>query len=151
MAAVQLRSVELSESGTRSGSCWVCQHLTSWSTTTLQWLLTFYEMEHPLPPLSCLNMRMLKLDIIAPCASNTRVYASTLRIDSVNFCTVDFSDVVCHWSNYAPCVLSHTLDLRCMMFILCVPEVHTDLQQKEKKHVEEVQDAKRVDQEGHRF
>ena len=56
------------------------------------------------------------------CPSNACVQA-TLGVGSGKFRTVDFGGAFFSWSYCVPCVLSDTLVLRCMMFMLCVKEV----------------------------
>ena len=47
-----------------------------------------------------------------------------LGVGSVNFCTLYFGGVLCNWSDCVPRVLPRILDLRCMMLMLCVQDVH---------------------------
>ena len=45
---------------------------------------------------------------------------ATLRVGSVNFCTVDFGGVFFNSFHCVPCMLPDTLVLRYLMFIFCV-------------------------------
>ena len=47
---------------------------------------------------------------------------ATLGVGSVNFCTTDIGGAFFNLSHCVPCVLPHTLVLRCMMFIYSVKD-----------------------------
>ena len=53
--------------------------------------------------------------------SNAHVQA-TPDVGSVKFRAVDFGGAFFNWSYCAPCVLSDTWALRCMMFVFCVKD-----------------------------